>query len=177
MELGPWVTRRHGEAKGAEFYMDALRYSQWLWQRGKPAQAILQINKAWMADLSVESVLQVAPPPYRALGWILERAAGGGSGFLGNPVRHFQHLASRMGGPRAEIRRWRAWLCFHLAERALAGGGFARDGVQLAREGLWIPGMHRALDELKLRGWKGEAENAARALTQAAPAFCRPASR
>ena len=151
------ITRRHGPAKGAEFYLDALRYSQSQWLAGKPAQAILQLNKSWLADLPADDpALLTNPPPYRALVWILEQAAAGGCGYLGNPVRHFQHLASRISGPRAEIRSWRAWLCFHLAEKILDRAEYPRDGEQIAREGLWIPSLQRALDGVSKNGWPGE---------------------
>jgi hypothetical protein len=155
--LGPAVTRVHGGEKGAAFYFAALCYAQSLWLEGKPAQAILQLNKSLMADLNGdEPVLVDFPPPYRALLWIIRAAKNGEMGFMGNPVRHFQHLASRMSGPRAEIRRWRAWACFHLASRELEGGGFFQDGEQLAREGLWIPGRARVWNEIGNRGWEGE---------------------
>ncbi|RYD48980.1 MAG: hypothetical protein EOP85_02485 [Verrucomicrobiaceae bacterium] len=98
------------------------------------------------------------PPPYAALVWILKNVAEGEHGFTGNPVRHFQHLASRMSGPRAEIRAWRAWACFHLAEHVLERTVHPRDGRQIAREGLWIPGFRRALDEVTRKGWPGEGE-------------------
>lgn len=151
------ITRRHGHAKGVEFYLDTLRYAQSQWLAGKPAQAVLQLNKAWMADLSGEEpVLRANPPPYQALAWILETAADGQCGYLGNPVRHFQHLASRMSGPRAEIRSWRAWVCFHLAERILERAQFPRDGEQIAREGLWIPSDQQARNEVVKNGWPGE---------------------
>ncbi|NJM37652.1 MAG: hypothetical protein HC845_07240 [Akkermansiaceae bacterium] len=151
------ITRRHGEQKGAAFYLDALRFSQSQWMAGKPAQAILQLNKSWMADLSAEDpVLLTNPPPYRALRWILKTAAAGDCGYLGNPARHFQHLASRMSGPRREIRSWRAWLCFHVAESVLDSARFSRDGEQIAREGLWIPSFQRARNEVSEKGWPGE---------------------
>jgi hypothetical protein len=151
------VTRRHGEARGAAFYQDALRFAQSQWLDGKPAQAILQLDKAWMADLTESSESAAAhPSPYRALAWILRHAVAGNCGYLGNPVRHFQHLASRMSGPRAEIRAWRAWLCMHLAERVLPRAGFPLDGRQIAREGLWIPSAGRALDAVACHGWPGE---------------------
>lgn len=152
------ITRRYGQVKGAEFYLDALRYAQSQWLGGKPAQALLQINKSWMADLmDGDSALQLNPPPYRALVWILKMAAAGDRGFMGNPVRHFQHLASRIAGEWPEVRRWRAWWCFHLAENTLPPGKFSRDGVQIAREGLWIPGPERVYHELVRHGWPGEA--------------------
>ncbi|MGL5019882.1 MAG: hypothetical protein ACRDBP_17230 [Luteolibacter sp.] len=147
-----FVTRRHGGHKGVEFYVDALRFAQSQWCAGKPAQAILQLNKAWMADLPADHpVFEAHPSPYRALVWILETASQRDCGYLGNPVRHFQHLASRMSGPRAELRAWRAWLCFHLAEQVLNSAEFPRDGEQIAREGLWIPSYQRALTEVQDR--------------------------
>ncbi|RYD33393.1 MAG: hypothetical protein EOP85_20830 [Verrucomicrobiaceae bacterium] len=160
------LTRRHGREKGAAFYQDALCYAQSQWLAGKPAQAILQINKAWMADLAGdEPVLHPHPSPYAALVWIMEHAADGSHGFMGNPVRHFQHLASRMSGPRAGIRSWRAWLCFHLAESVLDRTAHPRDGRQIAREGLWIPGFHRALHEVSRGGWNGEGDTAKKVAT------------
>lgn len=156
------ITRRHGRERGAEFYQDALCYAQSQWMSGKPAQAILQLDKAWMADLACgDPVLASLPAPYQALVWMLVRAAAGNSGYLGNPVRHFQHLASRMSGPRADIRAWRAWLCFHMARRVLPPAGFTPDGRQLAREGLWIPTLGRCLREVATRGWPEEADSAA----------------
>lgn len=139
------LTRRHGGERGALFYQDALRYAQSLWISGKPAQAILQLDKAWLAEVPGEH-----PPPYQALVWIMREASAGGRGYLGNPVRHFQHLASRMSGPRAG-------LCFHLAERVLPRARFPRDGLQIAREGLWIPGFIRSLQAVADFGWPGEA--------------------
>jgi hypothetical protein len=152
------ITRRHGGRRDAGFYLDALRYAQSQWVSGKPAQAVLQLDKAWMAELADGgAVLAAHPPPYRALVWILWRAAAGNCGYLGNPVRHFQHLASRMSGRRAEIRAWRAWVCLHLAERVLSSAGFPRDGRQIAREGLWVPGFGCALGAVALGGWHGES--------------------
>lgn len=145
------LTRRHGREKGGDFYRDALRYAQSQWISGKPAQAILQIDKALMAETAGTESL-----PYRALVWIMSRASDGSCGFLGNPVRHFQHLASRMSGPRSEIRRWRAWCCMHLASKVLPGGLFPHDGRQIAREGLWIPGFECSLAAVHRLGWEGE---------------------
>jgi hypothetical protein len=153
------ITRRHGGERGVDFYLDALRYAQWQWISGKPAQAVLQLDKAWMADLdSNDPVLGANPSPYVALAWIIRQAVSGDCGFLGDPVRHFQHLASRMSGPRSTVRSWRAWCCMHLAERVSAGRQFHRDGRQLAREGLWIPSRGAALAALSRHGWAGEGD-------------------
>ncbi len=165
MEIhGHHLTRRYGGEKCTAFYQDALRYAQSQWISGKPAQAILQINKAWMAELAADDAVFVDfPPPYRALVWVLQQAADGKCGFLGNPVRHFQHLATRMSGPRAAVRAWRAWVCFHLAEHVLASAEFPRDGAQLTREGLWIPGFPQSCREVARLGWDGEIDEVDRA--------------
>lgn len=159
------VTRRHGKNRGPAFYQDSLAYAQSHWRSGKPAQALLQLNKAWMTDTAPPSdLLDRHPSPYRPLVWILRNAADGSHGFLGNPVRHFQHLATRMSGPNPELRIWRAWICFHLARRSLRPAEFPTDGHQLARTGLWVPGWQLALNILTHTGWPGEAAEAVRAL-------------
>lgn len=159
------VTRRHGADKGMAFYRDALRFSQSLWQQGKPAQAILQLDKAWIAHLADgEDWLTDDMDPWSAMAWMLHRLRDGIPGFGGNPVRHFQHLASRMSGARPEPRRWRAWACLHLAESILPQDGYQRDGSQLTREGLWIPGVRRALAGLYRHGWPDEAAHVGKVL-------------
>ncbi|NIP96039.1 MAG: hypothetical protein GWO24_22415, partial [Akkermansiaceae bacterium] len=52
-----------------------------------------------MADFTDgEEVLAEWPLPFAAKRWVIENRPGGE--FLGNPVRHYQHLATRMSGPR-----------------------------------------------------------------------------
>ena len=133
--------KAHGLSRGVDFYMDALSFAQGYWMKGKPAQAILQLNKAFSADLPPDAaILSVLPWPYAALELILDHAADGSAGFLGNPVRHFQHLATRMSGPRRQERVAHAWRCFHIARRILQGrGDFPLDGRQMIREGIFIP--------------------------------------
>ena len=155
------VTRRHGSLRGQAFYQDALRYAQSLWMSGKPAQALLQLDKAWMWVPQDDEIPFPTPTPihepYHALVWIVAASHTGNRGYLGNPVRHFQHLASRMSGPGATLRSWRAWGCMHLAEQLLPAGDFPRDGRQICREGLWIPGWRCSLAALARLGWPNEA--------------------
>lgn len=152
---GHMVTRVHAPVKGDRFYFAALCYAQSLWREGKPAQAILQLNKAFMADLrGNEEVLQDHPPPYGALVWFLENRPRGL--FVGNPVRHFQHLATRVSGERKEIRAWRAWACFHLSRRILPAEEFPPDEEQVAKEGIVFPEWQRVLGEIERGGWGGE---------------------
>jgi len=152
-----WHHRRHFPVKDIGFYVASLSYAQALWLHGKPAQAILQLNKAWTAELTgEEKELFDFPAPYRALVWLVDLAKRGEVGFIGNPLRHFQHLASRVSGPHRELRSWRAWACFWLMVTELEGFGYDRDGAQIAREGLWIPSRERVRNEIFKRGWKGE---------------------
>ncbi|MGE9269356.1 MAG: hypothetical protein ACQKBU_01020 [Verrucomicrobiales bacterium] len=151
------------EDRRADFYRAALTYAQSLWQEGKPAQAILQINKALSADLEESPELFAAlPSPYAALVWIIRQAPEGT--FLGNPVRHFQHLATRMSGPRCEVRSWRAWACFHLSERCLNAVKFPRDEHQLGQGKVRIPAMEEVGERMQALAWPGEWEAVSRVL-------------
>lgn len=153
---GHMVTRVHAPERRDRYYFAALCYAQSLWREGKPAQAILQLNKAFMADLrGDEEVLTNNPAPYAALVWILESRPAGV--FIGNPVRHFQHLATRVSGVRKEIRSWRAWACFHLSRAVLPELEFPPDAEQVAKDGLVFPEWERVLVEIGNAGWLGEA--------------------
>lgn len=153
---GHMITRVHAPAKCVRFYFAAICYAQSLWREGKPAQAILQLNKAFMADLSGdEAVLAEYPPPYAVLVWFLENRPVGR--FLGNPVRHFQHLATRVSGERKELRSWRAWACFHLSRAVLPPAEFPPDEEQVAEEGIVFPEWGAAVGKIRESGWKGEA--------------------
>ncbi len=134
--------RQHREECGTQYYLACLELSQSLWQQDKPAQAILQLNKAFLAEVTTPPW----PLPYRALVWFLENRPP--DLFIGNPVRHFQHLASRMSGPRSELRSWRAWACFHLTKKALPSDQFPLDETQLREEDLTIPTSSEVINHL-----------------------------
>lgn len=141
----------------ADFYFAALRYAQSLWLEGKAAQALLQLNKSLLADLSGgEEVLMEWPLPYAAKRWLMENCPG--DEFLGNPVRHYQHLATRMSGPRSELRTWRAWACFYLAEAVVDRKENPRDERQIEREGIAIPEWGEVLAGLAELGLPDEAD-------------------
>ncbi|MFC7336641.1 hypothetical protein ACFQY0_05595 [Haloferula chungangensis] len=151
-----WV-RGHRGRRDAGFYLASLEYGQSLWMAGKPAQAILQLNKAWSAELEGdEEILRRWPLPYRALIWMLEQAPE--EGFLGNPVRHFQHLATRVSGANVELRSWRAWACYHLSAAVLDHADFPPDMEQVEREGIVVPEIREVIEEIRQRGTKGESE-------------------
>ncbi len=153
---GPLATRGVAN-KDMGYYRACLESAQTLWREAKPAQAILQLNKAFMADLGVEQgILRSWPPPYAVLVWILRNRPEGA--FVGNPVRHFQHLATRVSGVRREIRSWRAWACFHLSRRELPEEEFPVDAAQIEKESLEIPEWEAVLERIERGGWVGEAE-------------------
>ena len=129
------------------YYLATLECAQSLWLQGKPAQALLQLNHALGVELAPESqILTRWPLPYQAKVWMFTRRHE--EGFIGNPVRHYQHLASRMSGPRKELRIWRAWACFHLAENVLPEAEFPRDQRQIEKEQLIIPTWDEVLAQL-----------------------------
>lgn len=106
-----------GEDRGAEFYLTALTYGHFLWQRSLAARATLCLDRALGAALrGDEPVLHEWPLPYAAMRWFLAHTPP--EVFIGNPRVHFQHLADRMNEPRRDQRRWRAWACWALARAA-----------------------------------------------------------
>jgi hypothetical protein len=101
----------HGDERDAEFYLTALTYAQYLWQRGLAARAILKLDRALLSDVrGHEEELRQWPLPYAAMAWFLKHTPP--EVFIGNPRVHFQHLADRMNAPRREQRRWRTWACW-----------------------------------------------------------------
>lgn len=154
---GPMVTRVHAAERGANYYLATLRYAQSLWREGKPAQALLQLNKAFMADLhGDEEVLRDYPPPYGVLRWFLGHRPE--NRFLGNPVRHFQHLATRVSGERNDIRAWRAWACFHISRQILPANEFPPDEEQVVKERIVFPEWDSVLAAIRRGGWGGEGD-------------------
>ncbi len=105
-----------GDERGERFYLTALTYGAYLWERGLAARATLCLDRALGADLrGDEAVLRNWPLPYAAMRWFLAHTPP--DVFIGNPRVHFQHLADRMNEPRRNQRRWRAWACWALACR------------------------------------------------------------
>lgn len=139
--------------RGADFYVQALTCAQSLWRQGFPAQALLQINRAFGADLrGGEEVLGRWPLPYLAAVWVMRRREA--DQFIGNPRRHYQHLATRMVEPRRLQRAWRAWACWHLARRVFPGE--PADERQLAEEGVVEPTREAIVAGLTAHGLPGE---------------------
>lgn len=167
---GLWTARMMEPHRGRHdvlFYEAALGYAQSLWLEGKPAQALLQMNKAMMADLrggadgpeDVDGRSSEWMLPYAAKLWVMRMTPE--DEFMGNPVRHYQHLATRMSGVRSELRALRAWACFHLAEKHLPTAEHPRDERQIMREGVLVPDWEEVaggLDRLGLAGERGMVE-------------------
>jgi hypothetical protein len=145
--------QRFGDDRGPEFYLGALTCAQSLWLQGLPAQAILQLNRAFAADVAADDpILTRYPLPYAAMAWVLRHRQP--DQFIGNPRRHFQHYATRMSGPRREARIWRAWACWWLAwtiDPALPA-----DEEQLATEPIHEPLLSEIEAGLEHHGHPGE---------------------
>lgn len=147
--------RELGPDRGPAFYLRALECAQSLWLQGLPAQAVLLVNRAFAADLDgSEGVLADWPLPYAAMRWILENRSG--DQFIGNPRRHFQHLATRMVEPRKVLRSWRAWACWWYACQVFPGE--PADEKQIREEGVVEPTEDEIREHLERLGLPGEAE-------------------
>lgn len=147
--------RKHGKDRGPTFYEAALTCGQSLWRQGLPAQAMLQINRAFGADVSEnDEILETYPLPYAAMAWVMcERTE---DQFIGNPRRHFQHLATRMVEPRKELRTWRAWACWWMSR--LVFPDYPADDEQIENEGIEEPSVEQISMHLRELGPPGEVE-------------------
>lgn len=107
----------HRHDQGGAFYLTALRYAQHLWATATPARALLAVDRALYAELDgSEPELTRHPLPYAAVAWMVAHAPGRDA-FAGNARVHYQHLADRVRGARAEQKRWRAWAAWALTRR------------------------------------------------------------
>jgi hypothetical protein len=140
----------YGRVRDAAFYLTALTYAHYLWQRGLAARAILKLDRALLSDLKGdEPVLREWPLPYSAMAWFLSHTPA--EIFIGNPRVHFQHLADRMNEPRREQRRWRAWACWGLTR--VVRPEFPADPKHKVDE----PTMELIAKKLTTHGLPGEA--------------------
>lgn len=127
-----------GKDRGPTFYELSLQYAQSQWCAGFPAQAMLQVNRALACALPKdEPVMQRWPLPYRVMAWLMMNRRD--DQFIGNPRRHFQHLATRMVEPNKDLRTWRAWACWYLAKGLLPEAEFPGDMRQIREEGIVEP--------------------------------------
>lgn len=141
-------------AESGQFVAVAMRCAQAKWRAGLPAQAVLMLNRVFGMPGEPFTAASEETTPYRAMFWILRH--GEARGFLGNPRRHFQHLATRMPQvPGRERRVWRAWACWHLAR--LADPAWTADERQLANEGIREPTPSEIRQGLAKWGLPGEA--------------------
>lgn len=139
--------------RGESFYLEAQRCAQSLWRQGFPAQSLLLINRALGSDLDgTEPVLADWPLPYRAAVWVMQQRTT--PQFIGNPRRHYQHLATRMVEPRKVQRAWRAWGCWFFACQLFPD--YPADEKQIAEEGVVEPSRDAILEGIREHGIPGE---------------------
>ncbi len=151
-------SRALGRERGEAFYRLCLEYAQTKWMAGLPAQSLLQLNRAMSARLrGDEPSLEEYPIPYGAVAWMLTARPDRKGQFLANPRRHWQHYATRMSGPRSELRSWRAWACYAIASRILPHPDFPHDVEQVAKESLIMPQEQEIAAMLADLGLSGEA--------------------
>jgi hypothetical protein len=154
--VSPSMIREQKHHGGEQAYLAHMTCAQSLWLQGLPAQVLLQLNHAMAVDLDpLAPILQTWPLPYRAKTWIFQNHVS--EEFMGNPVRHYQHLATRVSGPRRELRSWRAWACFHLAQQILPAEFYPCDDRQMTKEHLTLPSWQDVLLAIESLGIHGEA--------------------
>ena len=106
----------HRAEGGAELYARCLEYGQQLWLDGLPARALLAVDRALYCDVKgTEDAVRAYPLPYAAIRWLVSQPS---EAFTGNARIHYQHLADRVRGERAELKKWRAWAAWALVRRA-----------------------------------------------------------
>lgn len=104
---------QHGNRRGAAFYLDTLRYGQYLWQHQSAGRALLAITRGLYADVAADDpILREWPLPYAAIAWIIQHHPL--DDFPGNPRLSYQHQACRMRGARSALRSARAWAAWAL---------------------------------------------------------------
>ena len=163
-----------GKRRDAEFYDTALHYAQSLWVTGFPAQSLLLINRALSCALP-EVSLRAPYQPYQAVAWMLVNRPE--DRFIGNPRRHYQHLATRMVEPHKELRSWRAWACWHLSKQLLPEQDFPHDAVQVRKELLVKPRRNEIAARLDALSPCDDRAAWEEALAWAQPFSVGPASR
>lgn len=134
-----------GADRSAIFYQTAMSYAQTLWLEGFPAKALLLINRALSCFLPGVPLDDDAKP-YHAIAWILQNRPP--DKFIGNPRRHYQHLATRMTEPHKELRVWRAWACWYLAREILPDSEHPPDLEQVRKKGIIKPRRAEIAEQL-----------------------------
>ncbi len=134
-----------GRDRGEKFYWLTLDYAQVRWLERHPAHTLLMLNRALTCNLPDIS-LNGAVKPYHAVAWILQHRPP--ELFIGNPRRHWQHLATRMTPPFKDLRTWRAWACWYLSCRALDELEFPSDTKQIYEERVVEPRYEDIVENL-----------------------------
>lgn len=162
-----------GKDRGPAFYETCHRYAQTLWQTGFPAKCILLLNRALSCPLKAdEPVLQRWPLPYQALAWLLIHRPA--DQFIGNPRRHWQHLATRMVEPHKALRTWRAWACWYLAKEILPEADFPSDLQQIREEGIAEPTKAEISQQLQRLSPADDLHQWQQALAWTQQQLCKP---
>ncbi|MEI6794865.1 MAG: hypothetical protein WCL05_06475 [Verrucomicrobiota bacterium] len=102
--------------QGPGLYRLCLEYGQQLWLDDLPARALLAVDRALYCDVPSDAEeLREYPMPYRTIGWMVKQPS---ENFAGNARVHYQHLADRVRGERAELKKWRAWAAWAVSRVA-----------------------------------------------------------
>ena len=140
----------HRDEPGAELYLLCLEYAQQLWLDDLPARALLAVDRALYCDVPADDpALRAYPLPYAAIGWMVSQPT---AAFTGNPRVHYQHLADRVKGERAELKKWRAWAAWAVVRHVRPD--LPSDPLHIVQE----PSLGDIAEGLRTCGHAGEAQ-------------------
>ena len=146
--------------QGAELYLLCLEYGQQLWCENLPARALLAVDRALYCDVPAKAnCLKANPVPYAAIGWLVAQPT---TDFTGNARVHYQHLADRVKGERAEQKKWRAWAAWAVVRKVRP------DLPADPKHAVTEPSLNEIKAGLQSHGISGEVDAWQRALTSGA---------
>ena len=146
--------------QGAELYLLCLEYGQQLWCENLPARALLAVDRALYCDVPANAnCLKANPVPYAAIGWLVAQPT---TDFTGNARVHYQHLADRVKGERAEQKKWRAWAAWAVVRKVRP------DLPADPKHAVTEPSLNEIKAGLQSHGISGEVDAWQRALTSGA---------
>ena len=138
-----------------------LEYGQQLWLEDLPARALLAVDRALYCNVTSKAeCIARYPMPYSAIGWLVAQPT---PQFTGNARVHYQHLADRVKGERADQKKWRAWAAWAVVRQVRPD--LPADPKHTVKE----PNVNEILAGLKAHGISGEAEAWQQALAQLKP--------
>ena len=146
--------------QGEALYQLCLEYGQQLWCDSLPARALLAVDRALYCDVpATAACLKQYPMPYAVIGWLIAQPT---NEFTGNARVHYQHLADRVKGERAALKKWRAWAAWAVVRKVRP------DLPADLKHAVSEPDLNEIKVGLQFHGIAGEVDTWQKALTSGA---------